>query len=89
MDKVKVKKDVSSKNSGSKSDKTQPSKKAEKRSEPSTKRYAVVSPESISVIGEEIGISELPEDVCYGLAEDVSYKLREVVNVSFVKVRIY
>lgn len=88
MDKVKSKKDVSSKNSSSKSDKTQPSKKAEKRSEPSTKRYAIVSPESIAIIGEEIGISELPDDVCCGLAEDVSYKLREVVNVSIVHVRI-
>lgn len=80
IDKVKTKKDVSSKNYSSKSDKTQTSKKAEKRSEPSAKRYAIVSPESVSIIGEEIGISELPEDLCFSLAEDVSYKLREVVN---------
>ncbi|OAD54356.1 hypothetical protein WN48_08070 [Eufriesea mexicana] len=45
-----------------------------------TRRYAVLSTDWISVIGEELGMHPLPDSLLKGLAEDASYRLREVLH---------
>ncbi|XP_041353435.1 eukaryotic translation initiation factor 5B-like [Gigantopelta aegis] len=42
------------------------------------KRYAIVTKESIRMVAEATGISDLPDDVAAVLGEDVSYRLREI-----------
>ena len=46
-----------------------------------TKKYALINPEWISAIGEELGMHPLPEILAEKLAEDASYRLREVLHV--------
>lgn len=46
------------------------------------KDYVCISPETISVIAESIGIPNVGDDIALNLAEDVSYKLQEIINVS-------
>ncbi|KAK0178815.1 hypothetical protein PV327_007663 [Microctonus hyperodae] len=46
----------------------------------SQRRYAVLSTEWISAIGEELGIHPLPDSLLKRLAEDASYRLREVLH---------
>ncbi|XP_014474277.1 PREDICTED: uncharacterized protein LOC106744219 isoform X2 [Dinoponera quadriceps] len=45
-----------------------------------SRRYAMVSTEWISAIGEELGIHPLPDPLLKRLAEDASYRLREVLH---------
>lgn len=45
------------------------------------KRYAIITKESIKLIAEAAGYSDLPDDVAGLLGEDVSYRLREVTQV--------
>lgn len=45
------------------------------------RRYAVLSSEWISAIGEELGMHPLPDSLLKRLAEDASYRLREVLHV--------
>lgn len=45
------------------------------------RRYAMFSTEWISTIGEELGIHPLPDPLLKRLAEDASYRLREVLHV--------
>ena len=47
----------------------------------STRRYAVISSEWVSTIGEELGMHPLPDALRQRLAEDASYRLREVLHV--------
>lgn len=47
-----------------------------------SRRYAMLSTEWISAIGEELGIHPLPDPLLKRLAEDASYRLREVLHVS-------
>lgn len=49
-----------------------------------TRKYAVLSNEWISTIGEELGIHPLPDALLGRLAEDASYRLREVLHVCFL-----
>ncbi|XP_076752456.1 uncharacterized protein LOC143424337 isoform X1 [Xylocopa sonorina] len=44
------------------------------------RRYAVLSTDWISAIGEELGMHPLPESLLERLAEDASYRLREVLH---------
>lgn len=44
------------------------------------RRYAVLSTEWMSTIGEELGIHPLPDPLLRRLAEDASYRLREVLH---------
>ncbi|XP_006614396.1 uncharacterized protein LOC102674875 [Apis dorsata] len=44
-----------------------------------TRRYAVLSTDWISSIGEELGMYPLPDSLLKRLAEDASYRLREVL----------
>lgn len=48
----------------------------------SNKDYVCVAHETISVIAESIGISNIGDEIAASLAEDVSYKLQEIINVS-------
>lgn len=47
----------------------------------SSKRYAIFSSEWISAIGEELEVQNLPDTLAKKLAEDASYRLREVLYV--------
>lgn len=57
-------------------------KSGDKRPADSTRKFAVMSSEFIKIVADSIGISEIPDDTCAALAEDLSYKLREVIHVS-------
>lgn len=45
---------------------------------------SVVSCESIKIIGESIGISSLGDDVAKELAEDISFRLKCIVQVRII-----
>lgn len=47
-----------------------------------SRRYAMLSTEWVSAIGEELGMHPLPDPLLKRLAEDASYRLREVLHVS-------
>lgn len=49
-----------------------------------TRMYAVLSTGWISAIGEELGVHPLPDPLLRRLAEDASYRLREVLHVSIL-----
>lgn len=49
-----------------------------------SRRYAMVSTEWISAIGEELGMNSLQDDLLNRLAEDASYRLREILYVSVI-----
>lgn len=40
--------------------------------------------ESIKVIAESIGIGNLPDDAAKDLAEEVSYRLKEIIQVNVI-----
>lgn len=46
-----------------------------------SRRYAVLSTDWVSAIGEELGLHPLPDSLLRKLAEDASYRLREVLHV--------
>ena len=46
--------------------------------------YAMVSTEWVSAIGEELGMHPLPDPLLNSLAEDASYRLREILHVSAI-----
>lgn len=48
----------------------------------SSRKYAVSSTEWVSAISEELGLHPLPDLLLQKLAEDTSYRLREVLHVS-------
>lgn len=50
----------------------------------SSRRYAMFSTDWISAIGEEQGMHPLPDPLLRRLAEDASYRLREVLHVSIM-----
>lgn len=43
---------------------------------------ACLSSESMKVIAESIGIANLPDEAAKDLADDVSYRLKQIVQVS-------
>ena len=49
--------------------------------------FVQVSPESVTVAGETIGITNLPGNVTRALAEDVSYRTREVASLASLFLR--
>ncbi|CAK9799283.1 hypothetical protein ANTQUA_LOCUS1949 [Anthophora quadrimaculata] len=49
-------------------------------SDNNTRKYAVLSTDWISAIGEELGMHPLPDSLLKRLAEDASYRLREVLH---------
>ncbi|XP_032665126.1 uncharacterized protein LOC116841387 [Odontomachus brunneus] len=51
------------------------------------RRYAMVSTEWISAIGEELGMHPLPDPLLKRLAEDASYRLREVLHKCVTRLR--
>lgn len=48
-----------------------------------------LSQESIKVIAESIGVGNFPDEAAKELAEDVSYRLKEIVQVSYTKYSVY
>ncbi|XP_043268493.1 uncharacterized protein [Venturia canescens] len=52
-----------------------------------TRKYAVLSNEWISTIGEELGIHPLPDTLLGRLAEDASYRLREVLHKCMIRLK--
>lgn len=84
--KRKIKKEPASATSGSEAviKRPPPPRDADESNGPLNRDYVSVSAETISVIAESIGICNIGEDVTTNLAEDVSYKLQEIINVSFV-----
>ncbi|EFN75287.1 hypothetical protein EAI_03110 [Harpegnathos saltator] len=52
-----------------------------------SRRYAMVSTEWISAIGEELGMHPLPDPLLKRLAEDASYRLREVLHKCVTRLR--
>jgi hypothetical protein len=68
-----------------KSDKLQSHKKKTEKKSGESRKYAQISYDSISAAAEANGISALSEDIRKQLAEDVSYRLREVIHVSYVQ----
>jgi len=51
------------------------------------KKFATVFPESVKVCAEAVGVSDLAEDIAQILAEDATYRLREVVSKSCLFMR--
>ncbi|EZA62355.1 hypothetical protein X777_03389 [Ooceraea biroi] len=52
-----------------------------------SRRYAMLSTEWVSAIGEELGIHPLPDPLLKRLAEDASYRLREVLHKCVTRLR--
>ncbi|XP_029178909.1 uncharacterized protein LOC114946541 [Nylanderia fulva] len=52
-----------------------------------SRRYAMLSTEWISTIGEELGMHPLPDPLIKRLAEDASYRLREVLHKCVTRLR--
>ncbi|XP_028049684.1 uncharacterized protein LOC105838498 [Monomorium pharaonis] len=52
-----------------------------------SRRYAMFSTEWISAIGEELGMHPLPDPLLQRLAEDASYRLREVIHKCVTRLR--
>ena len=48
---------------------------------PRERRYVIVSKETVREHAESVGIAELSDEILEALAEDVSYRVREVVQV--------
>ena len=48
------------------------------------KKYVQMSPDTVSMLAESVGISGIGGGVSRALAEDVSYRCRELANVSNV-----
>lgn len=68
-----------------KSDKLQSHKKKTEKKSGESRKYAQISYDSISCAAETNGLISLSEEVRKQLAEDVSYRLREVIHVSCVR----
>ena len=49
--------------------------------------FVQVSPDTITLAGESIGLSNIPGNVTRALAEDVSYRTREVTNLASLFLR--
>ncbi|KAG8283021.1 Transcription initiation factor TFIID [Homalodisca vitripennis] len=90
MDRTKIKKDTPTKSTSIKTEKLIYDKKItdKKDGDQNAKKYLVISPDSISSMAETIGIADLSEEVCSALAEDVSYKLREIIHVSISRIQV-
>ena len=53
----------------------------ERRPVSDERKYAILTKESVKVMGESSGHADLPEAVTGMLGEDVSYRLREITQV--------
>ena len=53
----------------------------ERRPVSDERKYAILTKESVKVMGESSGHADLPETVTSMLGEDVSYRLREITQV--------
>ncbi|XP_058795676.1 uncharacterized protein LOC131666784 [Phymastichus coffea] len=53
----------------------------------STRKYAVLSTDWVAAIGEELGVNPLPDPLLRKLAEDASYRLREILHKCVTRLR--
>lgn len=87
----KIKKEKISKNSHEKKDKVEVQKKrknVEKKkgsTEESSRKYGYISAKSVITMAESAGFPGLQEDVARKLAEDVTYRLRYIIQVPVVQ----
>lgn len=44
-------------------------------------KFTIISPESVKLYGEAEGLSNIPNEIAKSLAEDVTYRLRETIQV--------
>ena len=85
----KVKKEKISKNSHDKKSKTDVSKKrknGEKKKnlmDEGTRKFGYISANSVITMAEAAGFTNIQEDVAKNLAEDVTYRLRDVIQVGY------
>lgn len=54
-----------------------------------TRQYAGISGDSIALYAEQTSEERFTEDVCDRLAEDINYKLRQIIHVRFFIVFYY
>ena len=47
-------------------------------------KFAIVSPKSVKLYAEIVGAQGLTDDLASSLAEDVTYRLRETLQVSLI-----
>ncbi|KAK9747062.1 TATA box binding protein associated factor (TAF) [Popillia japonica] len=52
------------------------------------RKYAGIGPESVAIYSEQSTFEHLSEEVCSGLAEDLSYKLRYIIHDALIKARL-
>lgn len=52
------------------------------------KKYAIITRESIKMMAESVGISELCDEAAAMLCEDVSYRLKEATQVLYRRITI-
>ena len=52
-------------------------------------KFAIVSPKSVKLYAEIVGAQNLTDDLASSLAEDVTYRLRETLQVSLVRFTVY
>ena len=48
------------------------------------RRYAVLSSQTVKMFAESVGLADLSDDVVDLLSEDVTYRLRELVQVHYI-----
>uniref|UniRef100_A0A1B6M5F7 TATA box binding protein associated factor (TAF) histone-like fold domain-containing protein n=1 Tax=Graphocephala atropunctata TaxID=36148 RepID=A0A1B6M5F7_9HEMI len=80
MDKTKIKKEVPTKSTNVKTEKLAFDKKLMNDGDQNVQKYFIISPDSIISMADTVGISGMSDEVCSALAEDATYKLREIIN---------
>jgi hypothetical protein len=79
-------------NSSSKSNQNENStsnNKADQSNSSLTNNVVVATNESIKLIAESIGISNLSEEACRDLASDLTFVIKSILNVSYINLNIF
>lgn len=78
-------------NSSSKSNQNENStnNKADQSNSNLTNNVVVATNESIKLIAESIGISNLSEEACRDLASDLTFVIKSILNVSYINLNIF
>jgi hypothetical protein len=61
----------------------------ERASRPRERRYVVMPKETVQLYAESIGLSDLNDEVLTQLAEDVSYRLRDIIQVRLASSKLF
>ena len=57
-------------------------KSSSSRNDTDNRKFIQISPESIVTIADSVGFFQIPDAVTKSLAEDTSYRLRELIQVN-------